>query len=170
MPRVRKLTPAEVRQLEAEQHATTRAWGAADRLADHTTTWEPRQARFLRTRPPLIGDVVDLAGRQKGIVLQVRRARDDSWDYAELLVRGSQRWVRADQIGPVIGRPVGISRIDHPRKRTYGWFVRGNKGKSNEVSRFFSDMKYGGRAAALGAALAYQQATIDDSQRHPVTA
>ncbi|KAB8140603.1 hypothetical protein F8S13_22905 [Chloroflexia bacterium SDU3-3] len=109
----------------------------------------------------MIGDVVDLPGRQRGIVLQVRRARDGSWDYAEMLVEGQRRWVRADQVGAVLGRPIGISRIDHPRKRTYGWYVRAYNGSETRVARFFSDMKYGGRAAALGAALAYHAAAVE---------
>ncbi|MBC8162910.1 MAG: hypothetical protein H7Z42_17005 [Roseiflexaceae bacterium] len=162
MPRVRKLTADEVLLVEVEHHATARAWMAASRLADQKLTQAPRQPRFVRTTPPRIGDVVDLPDRLRGIVIQVHRAQDGSWGYAEVFVRRSRRWYYADHIGPVVGRPVGISRIDHPRKRTYGWFVRGDKGKRTQYARFFSDMKYGGRAAALGAALAYQQATISE--------
>ena len=45
----------------------------------------------------------------------------------------------------------GISRIDQPEKRTRGFFVRvSRRGKIH--SAFFTDLKYGGKAEALGAA------------------
>lgn len=162
MPRIRKLQPSEIRQLEAEERATVRAEKAAALLADETQIDEPRQGRFIRTTPPIVGDIVELRGKQRGIILQIRRARDGSWDYAEVLADGERRWVRAESVGTVLGRPTGISRIDHPRKRTYGWYVRAYAGSATRVSRFFSDMKYGGRAAALSAALTYHQAAIED--------
>lgn len=162
MPRLRKLLPDEIRHLEAEERATIRAEDAAARLADTAQYSEPRHGRFVRTAPPMVGDIVELPGRQRGIVLQIRRARDGSWDYAELLSNGQCRWVRAEQVGTVLGRPVGISRIDHPRKRTYGWYVRAYSGSETRVARFFSDMKYGGRAAALTAALTYHEAAVDE--------
>lgn len=162
MPRIRKLSPEEVLEVEADQRATARAMDVAAMLADSRAREQPRQARSVRTPPPMIGDIVDLPGRRRGIVLFIRRARDGSWDYAEVLVEGQRRWIRAEQIGQVLGRPAGISRIDHPRKRTYGWYVRTYNGSETRVSRFFSDMKYGGRAAALGAALTYREEAVAD--------
>ena len=61
-------------------------------------------------------------------------------------------------------RPVhrrGISRIDQPSTRTYGWFVRTGFYKrrdGNYVPRyrkFFGDVTYGGKRRALRAARAY---------------
>ena len=163
MPRIRKLSAEEVWHIEAEQRATARAEDAATQLATPPRSSEPRQGRSIRTNPPSIGDIVDMPGRERGIVVQVRRALDGSWDYAEVLVSGQRRWIRADLIGTIVGRPVGISRIDHPRKRTYGWYVRAYTGRTTRVARFFSDLKYGGRAAALGAAITYREAAQADA-------
>jgi len=55
----------------------------------------------------------------------------------------------------------GISRIDQPSTRTYGWFVRAGFYKRPDGSyaprhrKFFGDASYGGKRRALGAAQAY---------------
>lgn len=55
----------------------------------------------------------------------------------------------------------GISRIDQPSTRTYGWFVRTGFYKRRDGSyvpryrRFFGDLTYGGKRRALRAAEAY---------------
>lgn len=52
----------------------------------------------------------------------------------------------------------GITRIDHPAKRTFGYFVRVTWNKQRR-SKFFSDSVYGDRLAALVAALEWRNAT-----------
>ncbi len=61
-------------------------------------------------------------------------------------------------------RPVrrrGISRIDQPSTRTYGWFVRAGFYKRRDGSyvprhrKFFGDASHGGKRRALRAARQY---------------
>lgn len=48
-----------------------------------------------------------------------------------------------------------IARIDQDSKKTYGWYVRVRfNGITN--SKFFSDLKHGGRASSLLAAIAWR--------------
>lgn len=55
----------------------------------------------------------------------------------------------------------GISRIDQPSTRTFGWFVRAGFHKRRDGSygprhsKFFGDFSYGGKRKALAAARAY---------------
>jgi len=55
----------------------------------------------------------------------------------------------------------GISRIDQPSTRTYGWFVRTGFYKRRDGSyvprhrKFFGDVTHGGKRRALRAARAY---------------
>ena len=55
----------------------------------------------------------------------------------------------------------GISRIDQPSTRTYGWFVRASFEKRPDGSyaprhrKFFGDAGYGGKRRALRAAQEY---------------
>lgn len=44
-----------------------------------------------------------------------------------------------------------IARIDQPEKRTYGWYVRVRQG-DKVVSKFFPDLRAGGKAKALAEA------------------
>lgn len=60
--------------------------------------------------------------------------------------------------GPKTTRHKNITRIDHPPKRTYGYFVR-VRWKGQNRSRFFSDKKHGDRLAALTAAIEWRDAT-----------
>lgn len=53
----------------------------ASQLANLARSPEPRQGRSICTLPPTIGDIVDLAGRERGIVMQVRRTHDGSWNH-----------------------------------------------------------------------------------------
>ena len=50
----------------------------------------------------------------------------------------------------------GISRIDQPEKRTYGFFVRLSR-KGKRYTGFFADKGHGGRAPALKAAQKFYQ-------------
>ena len=61
-------------------------------------------------------------------------------------------------------RPVrrpGISRIDQPSTRTYGWFVRAGFYRRRDGAyvprhtRFFADLTFGGKRRALHAAQAF---------------
>ena len=64
----------------------------------------------------------------------------------------------------------GISRIDQPSTRTYGWFVRVGFYKRRDGSygprhrKFFGDVTYGGKRRALRAAQEYL-ATLDGKRR-----
>ena len=55
----------------------------------------------------------------------------------------------------------GISRIDQPSTRTYGWFVRADFYRRRDGSyvpryrKFFGDVTHGGKRRALRAARAY---------------
>lgn len=52
------------------------------------------------------------------------------------------------------GKIRGITRIDHPARRTYGWYVRLQvAGKSH--SKLFSDKSHGGKNKALEAAVTH---------------
>ncbi|MGH7699854.1 MAG: hypothetical protein ACREMJ_04955 [Gemmatimonadales bacterium] len=64
----------------------------------------------------------------------------------------------------------GISRIDQPSTRTYGWFVRTGFYKRRDGSyvprhrRFFGDLTHGGKRRALRAAQEYL-AKVERSRR-----
>jgi hypothetical protein len=45
----------------------------------------------------------------------------------------------------------GITRIDHPPRRTYGWYVR-MQIAGEKHAKFFSDLTHGGKGKALEAA------------------
>lgn len=60
--------------------------------------------------------------------------------------------------GPKTTRHKNITRIDHPPKRTHGFFVR-VRWKGQNRSRFFSDKKHGDRLSALGAAIEWRDTT-----------
>ncbi|GAB4434919.1 MAG: AP2/ERF family transcription factor [Chloroflexi bacterium OHK40] len=59
------------------------------------------------------------------------------------------------RLRPKTTRHKGITRIDHPAKRTFGYFVRVTWNKQRR-SKFFSDSVYGDRLAALSAALEWR--------------
>jgi hypothetical protein len=56
------------------------------------------------------------------------------------------------------GKYKSITRIDHPAKRTFGYFVRVTWKKQTR-SKFFSDRKCGGRLAALHCAIEWRDVT-----------
>ncbi|WP_129627701.1 AP2/ERF family transcription factor [Candidatus Oscillochloris fontis] len=56
------------------------------------------------------------------------------------------------RLRPKTTKHKGITRIDHPAKRTFGYFVRVTWNKQRR-SKFFSDSVHGDRLAALSAAL-----------------
>jgi hypothetical protein len=53
----------------------------------------------------------------------------------------------------------GISRIDQPEKRNHGFFVRLQR-EGKIYSAFFTDLKYGGKAAALAAAQRFHHQSV----------
>jgi hypothetical protein len=55
-------------------------------------------------------------------------------------------------------RHKNLTRIDHPKKNTHGYFVR-IQWKGQRRSKFFSDRVHGDRLAALVAALEWRDAT-----------
>jgi hypothetical protein len=59
------------------------------------------------------------------------------------------------RLRPKTTRHKGVTRIDHPAKRTFGYFVRVTWNKQRR-SKFFSDSVYGDRLAALSAALEWR--------------
>lgn len=59
------------------------------------------------------------------------------------------------RLRPKTTKHKGITRIDHPAKRTFGYFVRVTWNKQRR-SKFFSDSVYGDRLAALSAALEWR--------------
>ncbi|MFV9506880.1 MAG: AP2/ERF family transcription factor [Oscillochloridaceae bacterium umkhey_bin13] len=59
------------------------------------------------------------------------------------------------RLRPKTTKHKGVTRIDHPAKRTFGYFVRVTWNKQHR-SKFFSDSVYGDRLAALGAALEWR--------------
>lgn len=59
------------------------------------------------------------------------------------------------RLRPKTTRHKGVTRIDHPAKRTFGYFVRVTWNKQRR-SKFFSDSVYGDRLAALDAALEWR--------------
>jgi len=62
------------------------------------------------------------------------------------------------RLRPKTTKHKGITRIDHPAKRTFGYFVRVTWNKQRR-SKFFSDSVYGDRLAALTAAIEWRNAT-----------
>lgn len=60
--------------------------------------------------------------------------------------------------GAEAGKHKSITRIDHPAKRTFGYFVRVTWKKQTR-SKFFSDRKCGSRLAALHSAIQWRDAT-----------
>ena len=74
-----------------------------------------------------------------------------------------------------------VSRIDSPKKKLHGWYVR-IQYKNQSFSKFFSDSRYGNRAAALEEAVEYrnqleikigrprsERLIIGTAARHPPT-
>ena len=53
----------------------------------------------------------------------------------------------------------GICRIDQPSHRTHGFFVRLQR-EGKIYSAFFTDLKYGGKTAALAAAQHFHQQSV----------
>jgi hypothetical protein len=171
MPLVRKLTAEEVARIErrgaprrATRDAPTEdlALQVFDLGEGGEEGWGDSGA-YLTMRPrPRRGDLVEIGAEgEHGIVLAVQARPSGAWIAVEVLIDGGRYLVPAPVVGRVTGRPHGISRIDHPARRTYGWFVRvgyAGRGKRPRVSRFFSDRLHGGPAAALRAAVAFRDA------------
>lgn len=167
MPQVRKLTIEEVARLE--RRPTPRLAPPAEDLplhdydtgdGDGEGPWGDTAAYVTMAPRPRLGDLVQVGPHgDTGVVLEVRTRSTGGWSAAEVLVDGRRYLVPAPVIGERLGRPRGITRIDHPSHRTHGWFVRvgySGLGKQARHTRFFSDRTHGGVAAALRAALAFR--------------
>jgi signal peptidase I len=159
MPNVRKLTPEEVREIEErDQRRSVSRDGGRLRVRE-----EPPphfDERYFTTRPaPRLGDIVKLKGgyEGRGIIVRVIQ-RDTGWLAAEVLIGDELHWLDSSKIGSPIGRPRGISRIDQPRRRTHGWFVRLYEGSATRLARMFSDRKHAGSGHALKAAIDFHSA------------
>jgi hypothetical protein len=70
---------------------------------------------------------------------------------------------RQQSTQPKRARIYGLRRIEAKRSHTRGWFVTLMR-KGRTYSRHFSDQVYGGRGAALDAALRYRDQVIEE---HP---
>jgi hypothetical protein len=158
MPTVRKLTDDEIQALEARDQRRGQRQRRVRAVEAPIPTFAPQ---YLTTRPhPRIGDIVRIVGHgedQCGIVVRLS-THDEGWDGAELLVGEELQWFDTSAIGAVLGRPRGISRIDQPRRRTHGWFVRLYDGSMTRLARMFSDQKHLGIGRALKEALAFHSA------------
>jgi hypothetical protein len=165
MPQVRKISAAEFAVAELAS-----ALPADVRLLD-VLRITPGERPLIDA--PRIGDVVRLAAPRSdviGVVLEVQPRRGDAWASAELLTPDGVQWSSRSEIECILGRPKGVSRIDQPTKQlagrvhggSHGWFARIYEGKQHKIARLFSDARYGARAAALLAALAFlAEATAD---------
>ena len=163
MPQVRKLTPEEILRIE---HADRPYQLHIPRISIYerarTALCSPFDETHLTSRPaPRIGDIVTFQDHtapfeQQGIVLHVHELQN-GWIGALLSSDQGQQWVSAERVGPSVGRPRGISRIDQPLRRTHGWFVRIYDQGKPIVARMFSDGKHGNIGLALEAALDFYQ-------------
>jgi len=61
-------------------------------------------------------------------------------------------------MGARVIRHKNLTRFDHPKKNTFGYFVR-IQWKGEKYAKFFSDTVYGDRLGALTAALEWRDAT-----------
>jgi hypothetical protein len=108
-----------------------------------------------------VGDVVTLregdGGELSGVLLRVIRD-GERWVALQLLAGTGRRWLTNGTLAANAGRAKGISRIDHPARRTHGWYVRMYAQGKVQDARLFSDGRYGGASEALEAALAFQKA------------
>lgn len=110
----------------------------------------PRFALWLPHTPPDSFDGADAVALPEIAMLETAAEHNGS----EL----SDKPAAKRQRGPKTTRHKNITRIDHPAKRTYGFFVR-VRWKGQNRSRFFSDKKHGDRLAALTAAIDWRDAT-----------
>jgi len=169
MPQIRKLTAEEVTRLE--RRSVPRPTPPAEDLPLHVydagdgdggDDWGDTAAYVTMAPRPRIGDNVAVgAYGDSGIVLAVRTRSTGGWSAAEILLDSRRYLVPAPLIGERLGRPRGVTRIDHPTHRTHGWFVRigyARLGKNARHARLFSDRLHGGIAASLRAALAFRDA------------
>lgn len=159
MPQVRKLTAEEIQRIE---HTERQYQMQLPRMSVYERARSGLRSPFDEAhstdRPaPRIGDIVPFCDplsqyQNQGIVLHVHEVHR-GWVAALLSSERGQHWISAQHIGPSIGRPRGISRIDQPLRRTHGWFVRIYDQGKPIVARMFSDGKHGNIGLALEAAL-----------------
>jgi hypothetical protein len=155
--RVRKLTPDELREIaehERQDALALQAFGPPE--APPLPRPGDAVERLVEAR---VGDLLALAldeGELRGVLLRVQ-SEGERWTAAQLLCDGQRRWLSRGRIVANLGRPRGISRIDHPARRTHGWFVRIYAQGRARVARLFSDGRYGGVSEALEAALAFHE-------------
>lgn len=166
MPQIRKLTPEELHEIEARE----RQANLAQQLYGPSGE-PPHQSSddlLVIEVEPRIGDVVQIMLPEitlTGVVLSCS-GDPGSWKAMQLLVDGKRRWFTTGTVARVLGRPRGISRIDHPARRTHGWYVRLYNRGVPRLSRLFSDGQYHGITGSLEAALAFHQAAEIDAEQH----
>lgn len=168
MPRMRKLSPEEVLDLEQRERTPRIIPRMPEELP--LLEYDPGAGAVVMASDapvagifPRIGDVLRLRSARAdegpiGIMVSSRSNEAGNSAAAEVLIDGRRYLVPYTAIERVMGRPRGISRIDQPSHRTHGWFVRLYEGHTPRLSRFFSDRTYGGIAAALKEALAFHAA------------
>ncbi len=102
------------------------------------------------TPPPEIGEEVIASLRTE----RSSPSRSEAEDALRTIAAVDTRSL-PPRLRPKTTKHKGITRIDHPAKRTFGYFVRVTWNKQRR-SKFFSDSVYGDRLAALSAALEWR--------------
>lgn len=136
MSRARRNAPA----IEPEQPATPPSPAESDRPVSNIYADDP--LAILRWQGSFEAPVADFAVTTAAIARTMPESSRE--------LRGPRR--------PKTTRYKGVTRIDHPAKRTFGYFVRVTWNKVTH-SKFFSDKVYGDRLAALAAAVEWRDAT-----------
>jgi hypothetical protein len=113
---------------------------------------EDPMAHLRYAPPPVIAE--DLIARLRAE--QPLSSREDALAALQTMVEPDPRKL-PPRLRPKTTRYKGITRIDHPAKRTFGYFVRVTWNKQRR-SKFFSDSVYGDRLAALSAAIEWRHA------------
>ncbi len=125
------------------------------RTDDHELTVSPDPANdplsALRYSPPpeIEAELIAKLRAEHG-----SSARSEAEDALRAIAAADTRRL-PPRLRPKTTRHKGITRIDHPAKRTFGYFVRVTWNKQRR-SKFFSDSVYGDRLAALSAALEWR--------------
>lgn len=109
--------------------------------------------------PPLIGEDM-LASLRAERNTSNTTSRDEALAALRATAMPDPKTLPA-RLRPKTTKHKGITRIDHPAKRTFGYFVRITWNKERR-SKFFSDSVYGDRLAALSAALEWRNQTERD--------
>lgn len=111
---------------------------------------EDHMAAFRYEAPPVITDEVLATLRAE----RNTSSRDEALAALRATAMPDPKSLPA-RLRPKTTKHKGITRIDHPAKRTFGYFVRVTWNKQRR-SKFFSDSVHGDRLAALSAALEWR--------------